>query len=70
MDYILLRTFPSRVEAEMAADVLRQSKILYIIQSEDKVIAGGMTPSGASLLVPGDEITRAREVLAGMFGED
>jgi hypothetical protein len=73
VDYIVLRIFPSRIEAEMAADVLGQSKIPCIIKSEDIGMfgtAGGMTPSGAHLLVPSDEMNRAREVLGGMFGED
>lgn len=72
MDYTNLRTFPSRMEAEMAAEVLKKALIPSIIQSEDTGIFGpGNMPSprGARLLVPEEDITRAQEMLKRIFGD-
>ena len=72
MDYTELRTFPSRMEAEMASELLKKAQIPFIIQSEDTGIFGpGNMPSprGARLLVPGEQIERARDLLKRVFGE-
>ena len=72
MGYTKLRTFPSRLEAEMAAEVLNKSQIPFIIQSEDTGIFGpGSMPSprGARLLVPREDMRRARDLLKRIFGE-
>jgi hypothetical protein len=72
MDYTKLRTFPSRMEAEMAAELLKKAQIPFIIQSEDTGIFGpGSMPSprGARLLVPEETIKRAQDLLKRVFGE-
>ena len=72
MDYVKLMTFPSRMEAEMAAEVLKKAQIPFIIQSEDTGMFGpgsAPAPRGARLLVPPEDMTRARDLLKGMFGE-
>jgi len=72
MDYAKLMTFPSRLEAEMAAEVLKKAQIPFIIQSEDTGIFGpGNVPSprGARLLVPREDMKLARELLKRIFGE-
>ena len=72
MDYAKLRTFASRMEAEMAAELLKKAGIPFIIQSEDTGIFGpGNMPSprGARLLIPGEEMERARDLLERVFGE-
>lgn len=72
MDYTKLMTFPSRLEAEMAAEVLKKAQIPFIIQSEDTGIFGpGSVPSprGARLLVPKEDMKIARDLLKRIFGE-
>ena len=72
MGYTKLRTFSSRMEAEMAAELLKKAEILFIIQSEDTGIFGpGNMPSprGARLLVPREDMKRARDLLKRVFGE-
>jgi hypothetical protein len=72
MGYTKLRTFSSRMEAEMAAELLKKAQIPFIIQSEDTGIFGpGNMPSprGARLLVQREDVKRARVLLKGIFGE-
>ena len=72
MGYTKLRTFTSRMEAEMAAELLKKGHIPSIIQSEDTGIFGpGNMPSprGARLLVPAEDMERARDLLKRIFGE-
>jgi hypothetical protein len=72
MGYTKLRTFPSRLEAEMAAEVLEKAQIPFIIQSEDTGIFGpGSVPSprGARLLVPKEDMKIAGDLLKRIFGE-
>lgn len=72
MDYMKLMTFPSRLEAEMAAEVLKKAQIPFIIQSEDTGIFGpGSVPSprGARLLVPKEDMKIARDLMKRIFGE-
>ena len=72
MGYTKLRTFSSRMEAEMAAELLKKAQIPFIIQSEDTGIFGpGNMPSprGARLLVPREDVKRALVLLKGIFGE-
>ena len=60
------------MEAEMAAELLKNAQIPFIIQSEDTGIFGpGNMPSprGARLLVPEGDIKRAQELLKRVFGE-
>ena len=70
MDFILLHRFPSRMEAEMAGDILKQAEIPCLIQSEDIGIFGpgaGPTPEGAHLLVPQEDFQEAKILLAGLI---
>ena len=72
MGYIKLRTFSSRMEAEMAAELLKKAQIPFIIQSEDTGIFGpGNMPSprGARVLVPEEDMQRAQDLLKRVFGE-
>jgi len=72
MGYTKLRTFSSRMEAEMVAELLKKAQIPFIIQSEDTGIFGpGNMPSprGALLLVPREDVKRALVLLKGIFGE-
>jgi hypothetical protein len=71
MDYAKLKTFASRMEAEMAAELLTKARIPFIIQSEDTGIFGpGNMPSprGARLLVPEEDMKRAKDLLERIFG--
>jgi hypothetical protein len=71
MDYAKLKTFASRMEAEMAAELLTKARIPFIIQSEDTGIFGpGNMPSprGARLLVPDEDMKRAKDLLERIFG--
>jgi Putative prokaryotic signal transducing protein len=72
MDYERLMTFRTRMEAEMAAEVLEKAQIPFIIQAEDIGMFGPSSappPRGARLLVPREDMQRARGLLKGMFGE-
>lgn len=70
MDFILLHRFPSRMEAEMAGEILKQAEIPYLIQSEDIGIFGpgaGPAPMGARLMVRQDDLQDAKVLLSGMI---
>lgn len=70
MDLILLHRFPSRMEAEMAAEILKQAEIPYVIQSEDIGIFGpgaAPAPTGARLMVPPEDLEDAKVLLSGLI---
>lgn len=70
MDFILLHRFPSRMEAEMAGEILKQAEIPYLIQSEDIGIFGpgaGPAPMGARLMVRQDDLPDAKVLLSGLI---
>lgn len=70
MDFILLHRFPSRMEAEMAGEILKQAEIPYLIQSEDIGIFGsgaGPAPMGARLMVRQDDLQDAKVLLSGLI---
>ncbi|MCG3113666.1 MAG: DUF2007 domain-containing protein [Candidatus Manganitrophus sp. SB1] len=70
MDFILLHRFPSRMEAEMAGEILKQGEIPYLIQSEDIGIFGpgaGPAPMGARLMVRQDDLQDAKVLLSGLI---
>ncbi len=65
---VLLKRFPSEVEAEMARSVLECEGVPALVLSDD---AGGMEPQlqwirGVRLMVRESDVSRAREIL----GED
>jgi hypothetical protein len=70
-DAIVLETFPSRIEAEMAAGLLESEGIACLILADD---AGGLYPMlqfvrGVRLLVAPEDRDRAREILKAMEEE-
>lgn len=69
MSFIPLHRFPSRMEAEMAGEILKQAEIPYLIQSEDIGIFGpgaSPAPSGARLLVHQEDLQDAKILLSGL----
>jgi len=70
MDFVLLHRFSSRMEAEMAAEILKQAKIPYLIQSEDIGVFGpgaSPAPMGARLMVRQDDFQDAKILLSGLI---
>ena len=69
-DFTLLNLFPSRMEAEMAGEILKQAEIPYIIQSEDIGLFGpgaSPAPAGARLLVREADLDDAKSLLSGLI---
>lgn len=70
MDYIKLRSYPSRIEAEIDKGILESYGIQCIVSADD---VGGARPDimmatgGALLLVEEKEIPRAKEILAEKY---
>ncbi len=67
-DAIVLQTFPSRIEAEMAAGLLESEGIEAMVLADD---AGGAYPMlqfvrGVRLLVYREDAYRARQILKDM----
>jgi hypothetical protein len=67
-DVIVLETFSSRIEAEMAAGLLESEGIEALVLADD---AGGLYPMlqflrGVRLLVALEDEARAREILKAM----
>jgi hypothetical protein len=67
-DAVVLETFSSRIEAEMAQGILEGEGIEAVIMADD---AGGAYPMlqfirGVKLMVTGEDEARAKEVLAAM----
>lgn len=70
MNFVLLHRFPSRIEAEMAGEILKQAEIPYLIQSEDIGIFGpgsSPAPMGARLMVRQEDFQDAQVLLSGMI---
>jgi hypothetical protein len=63
-DLVVLRTFPNRIEAELAQGALAAKEIPSVISADD---AGGVEPNlwvrGIRLLVQADSVTDANAVL-------
>lgn len=63
---ITFRTFPTRIEAELAKSLLEAAGIKAMISADD---AGGMLPtpfaytSGVELILREEDVERAKEVL-------
>ena len=67
-DAVVLETFPSRIEAEMAQGILESEGIEAIVMADD---AGGAYPMfqfirGVKLMVASEDEARAQEILAAM----
>ena len=67
-DAIVLETFPSRIEAEMAAGLLESEGVPAMVMADD---AGGAYPMlqfirGVRLMVYREDAARAREILKDM----
>ena len=64
--FIRLSVFPSRLEAEMAGEILAKVEIPFLIQSDDIGIFGPgavPAPSGAKLLVREEDLSEAEALL-------
>lgn len=69
-NFVLLHLFPSRMDAEMAGELLKEAEIPFIIQSEDIGLFGpGATPApaGARLMVQKNDLEDARVLLTGLI---
>ncbi len=67
-DAVVLETFPSRIEAEMAQGILEGEGIEAVVMADD---AGGAYPMfqfirGVKLMVAATDKFRAQEILAAM----
>jgi hypothetical protein len=67
-DAVVLETFSSRIEAEMAQGILEGEGIEAVVMADD---AGGTYPMlqfirGVKLLVAAEDEARAQEILAAM----
>lgn len=68
--FVRLCNFPSRLEAEMLGEILRQAEIPYIIQSEDIGIFGpgaAPAPGGARIAVREADLEYAKVALSGLI---
>jgi len=68
--FVKLHLFPSRLEAEMVGEILKQAEIPYLIQSEDIGIFGpgaAPAPGGARLRVRKADLEYAKVILAGLI---
>jgi len=68
--FVTLQLFPSRMEAEMLGEILKQSGLPYLIQSEDIGVFGpgaGPAPGGARLVVRSSDLEEARGLLLGLI---
>jgi hypothetical protein len=67
-DAVVLDTFPSRIEADMAQGILESEGIEAVVMADD---AGGTYPMlqfirGVKLMVAAEDKARAQEILAAM----
>jgi hypothetical protein len=67
-DAVVLETFPSRIEADMAQGILEAEGIEAVVMADD---AGGTYPMlqfirGVKLMVAAEDKARAQEILAAM----
>jgi len=68
--FVSLHHFSSRMEAEMIGEILKQSELPFLIQSEDIGIFGpsaAPAPGGARLVVRRTDLQYARTLLAGLI---
>ncbi len=62
MSLIVLRRYPSLIEAELAKGLLAQAGIRSVLQKDPLPGAGGFL-QGAELLVQAEDVDRARSLL-------
>jgi Putative prokaryotic signal transducing protein len=55
--------FRTKMGAEMAAGLLQEREIPYVIQSTEGILHGPIMP-GATILVPASAVEEARQILA------
>jgi len=70
MSFVELKVFSSRMEAEMAQEVLISAGVPSLIQSDDIAVFGPGhfgAPMGAKLLVREEDFPWARGLLKGMM---
>lgn len=68
--FVKLHLFPSRLEAEMVGEILKQSEVPYLIQSEDIGIFGpgaATGPGGACMAVRKTDLDYAKRILSGLI---
>ncbi len=68
--FVKLHLFASRLEAEMAGEILNQSEIPYLIQSEDIGLFGpgaAPAPGGAGITVRKSDLEFSRDLLSGLI---
>lgn len=61
-DLVKIANFRTKAEAEIAAGVLENEGIRYLIQSQEGMLYGPLTP-GASILVSAEDAEHARELI-------
>lgn len=61
-DLVKIANFRTKAEAEIAAGVLENEGIRYLIQSQEGMLHGPLTP-GASILVSAEDAEEARELI-------
>ena len=70
-ELVVVETFPSRIDAEIAHSAMDAAGIDAMVSADD---AGGLRPhmavSGFRLLVRADDAAQAAEVMAGLTKED
>lgn len=66
-NFVALHNFPTLVEAEMNAELLRAAGITPLLQGPQSGMFGagfsGMSVQGVTLLVPADDLERALELI-------
>lgn len=68
--FVRLHHFPSRMEAEMIGEILKQAGLPFLIQSEDIGIFGpsaAPAPGGAGLVVRRTDLDYAKALLSGLI---
>ena len=62
-----LHTFSSSFEADMLVEILNEADIPTLVQGPEAGIYGfgfgGVTPRGATVLVPSDRVEEAKEIM-------
>lgn len=64
-DAVVVANFRTKLEAELAAGLLREAGIPCVVQSAEGIGMGPL-PFGASILVHRDQVRNARSVLGGL----
>lgn len=65
-EHVAVANFRTKMEAEIAAEVLSKEDIPYLIQSQEGMLHGPLYP-GATLFVAAEHAARAREIIPDEF---